>query len=187
MRRTSLSCGAVVIVVLGLALGACGKSSTSKKAADTTTTEAAPTTVATTASAALVTTKSDAKLGTILADASGMTLYTLTSGGSAVACTGACASAWPPLELPSGVTTPTGAAGVTGLGSAPGPNSTMLVTHAGLPLYHFSGDKTPADANGEALSSFGGTWHVVKAASASTTPTTSGTAATTPTTGGYGY
>jgi predicted lipoprotein with Yx(FWY)xxD motif len=184
-----------VVVALGLALGACGKSSSKKDAVATTTTEASPTTAATTAAAAQVTTKTDAKLGAILADSTGKTLYTLTNGGSAVACSATCASAWPPLELPSGITTPTGAAGVTGLGTAAGTVGTTLVTHAGLPLYRFSGDSTSADVNGEGLQSFGGVWHVVKATTAATpttqtttgTGSTGGTASTTPTTGGYGY
>ena len=45
----------------------------------------------------MVTAKKSDKLGTILADKSGMTLYTLTNNGKAVACTGACLQAWPPL------------------------------------------------------------------------------------------
>jgi predicted lipoprotein with Yx(FWY)xxD motif len=148
--------------------------------------------------APLVTTKTDSKLGTILADGNGMTLYTLTSGGKPIACNATCAGVWPPLGLPSGVTAPTGAAGITDLGTAAGADGTMLITHQGLPLYRFSGDRSSADASGEGLQSFGGIWHVAKVQGASTattsrggtvttTPTTRGSASTTPTTSGSGY
>jgi predicted lipoprotein with Yx(FWY)xxD motif len=97
--------------------------------------------------------------------------------------TGECATLWPPVLLPSGVTTATGAAGVTGLGIA-SMNGGMQVTEGGAPLYRYSGDSAAGDTNGDGLSSFGGVWHV-----AGTTRPASGGAATTttPTTmGGYG-
>ena len=40
------------------------------------------------------------KLGVIVVDAQGRTLYTLTKNGEPVACTGQCASFWPPLCCP---------------------------------------------------------------------------------------
>ena len=46
-----------------------------------------------------------ASLGTVLASASGQTLYHYTSDPvGKVTCTGACAKVWPPLLLPKGVT-----------------------------------------------------------------------------------
>ena len=52
------------------------------------------------------------------------------------------------------------------------------VADKGLPLYTFTNDTAAGDAKGEGLSSFGGTWHVVKvgtapAASSTTSTTTS--------------
>jgi predicted lipoprotein with Yx(FWY)xxD motif len=121
-----------------------------------------------------VKTASDPSLGVILVDAEGKTLYTLTNGDQAVACTGGCLTAWPPLLLPAGTTTATGAAGVTDLGTTPA-GSDQQVTQAGLPLYRFAADTAAGDANGEGITSFGGTWHVVKvsgtAASSSTSTT----------------
>ena len=178
------------VVVIAAALGACGKSNKNKTAATSTTSEAT-TTSTTAATAALVTTKTNATLGTILADSQGMTLYTLTSAGKPVACNATCSSVWPPLELPAGVTTPTGAPGVTGLGTTTGPNGTKQVTHGGLPLYRFSRDTASTDASGEGIQSFGGVWHVVKAGAASTVTTIAttpnATASTTSTTSGSGY
>ena len=157
-----------VVLALALATGACGGGKKKKKAT-TTTTEA---TTTTTTNSPLVTTKTDAKLGTILADDKGMTLYTLTSAGAAVTCDATCTAVWPPLELPSGVLTPTSTPDVTGLGTTAGLNGTTIVTHDGLPLYRFSRDQSPTDALGEGIQSFGGVWHVVKITTASS-PTTS--------------
>ena len=111
-------------------------------------------------------------LGKVLADANGMTLYTLTSNGAAVPCTDTCAAVWPPL-MASG--TPKAPKGVKRIGVSAG-----QVTQAGLPLYLFANDKTKGQATGEGLNSFGGTWHVVKVKSSPTAQQSS-------TSGSYGY
>jgi len=104
--------------------------------------------------------------GSRLTDADGRTLYTLTNAGKPVACTGQCATFWPPLLLASGSTTPTGAYGVNGL-SVVSMNGGMQVTIHGDPLYRFSKDKAPGDTNGEGIQSFGGIWHVAHPTTAS--------------------
>ena len=38
-----------------------------------------------------------------------------------------------------------------------------VVTIDGAPVYTFQGDASAGSANGEGITSFGGTWHVVKA------------------------
>jgi predicted lipoprotein with Yx(FWY)xxD motif len=133
-------------------------------------------------------TSNNAKLGILLVDGGGVTLYTLTNAGKPVACTGACATIWPPLLLHAGATTPNGAAGVSGLGSV-AMNGGVQVTEDGDPLYRYSGDTGPGDANGEGLNSFGGVWHVARTAGASSStapvtaaPTTQASSAA----GGYG-
>jgi len=177
-----------------LALAACGSSGST--ATNTTkapgATSPPDTSAATTSSAPSgatdVMTASNANLGSILVDSTGRTLYTLTNGGKAVACTGQCQTFWPPLLLPSGATSATGATGVTGLGTTAA-GSGMQVTENGLPLYRFSGDTKAGDANGEGVTSFGGTWHAAKASAAGSTATTAAPAATDAptTTSGYGY
>ena len=110
-------------------------------------------------------------VGTILVDANGHALYTLTDGtGAAVDCTGGCLSAWPPLVVSGKVKTPKGVKSVTKI------KGTNQVTSAGLPLYLFAGDTAAKQANGEGIESFGGTWHVVKAKAktAKSTVTTKG-------------
>lgn len=171
------------LVLVGIAalmlVAACGGSG-SKPAAVTGTT--APTTT-TTIPPPVVVTKVDPKLGEILADSTGLTLYTLTKNNAAVACDPTCAAIWPPLEVPPGGALPTGGVGVGTLGVAPGPANTQVVTYGNLPLYRFTKDKAPADVNGEGVSSFGGTWHVVKVgASATSTSTSSSTSTTVATT-----
>jgi predicted lipoprotein with Yx(FWY)xxD motif len=110
-------------------------------------------------------------VGTVLVDAQGHTLYTLTNNGAAVACTGTCAAAWPPLTVAAGAKVK-GAKGTKALSVA---SDTHQVTSKGLPLYRFSGDTQAKQANGEGLNSFGGTWHVVKLSGATTTKSTTST------------
>jgi predicted lipoprotein with Yx(FWY)xxD motif len=127
----------------------------------------------------------NSKLGALLVDAKNSTLYTLTNAGQPVVCTAQCATFWPPLLLPSGTATATGAAGVSGLGVV-SMNGGMQVTEHGAPLYRFSQDKAPGDTNGEGINSFGGTWHVAKTTAASNGATPTTTAATTGGGGGGG-
>ena len=190
----------VLVAVAAVALAACGSSgstveskSAATKAQSTTVTTVAPGTTA--ASAPVVETADNATLGALLVDSDGKTLYTLTKDGSAVACPEASAKFWPPLLLPSGTTSATGGAGVTGLATVSASGGTQ-VTAGGLPLYRFAADSAPGDANGEGISSFGGVWHVVKAsgagsgATASSPPDSTPAATDAPTTttmGGYGY
>jgi predicted lipoprotein with Yx(FWY)xxD motif len=166
----------VVLLELVLLLAACGSSSSSKPASSstssssTTVSSGASSTSATGGPAApAVKTASNATLGTYVVDASGATLYTLTKNGAAVACTSStgCLAAWPPLLLPPGVTSAVGA-GVSGVATVQAAGGTQ-VTFGTLPLYHFAGDSAAGDTKGEGLSSFGGTWHVVKIAGSSAT------------------
>ena len=88
----------------------------------------------------------------ILVDgASGLTLYifandTANSGKSA--CSGGCATTWPPLTVPTG-TTPTAGSGAGGtLGTITRDDGTIQVTYNGLPLHRYSGDSAAGDTNG---------------------------------------
>ena len=112
-----------------------------------------------------------------------MTLYTY-SGDSAgtSACTGGCASAWPPLTVPTGQQ-PTAGSGVTGtLTTLARADGTTQVADDGLPLYYWQGDTKPGDVTGDGVNGFS----VAKAAGggaapapASSAPSSSG--------GRYGY
>ena len=192
MKMPALGLSALII------LAACGSSKTSvtpaaQPSAPTSTTAPTPTAKKSrTSPAPVVMTGSTAKLGSVLVDGKGMTLYTLTNGGKQVLCTGQCASFWPPLLLPADTMTALGASGVIGLGTASAAGG-LQVTENGARLYRFSIDKAPGDTNGEGISSFGGVWHVVEAGSKATTPpvvtspTTTAPPASTSTTAYGGY
>ena len=88
----------------------------------------------------------DAKLGDILVDTNGRTLYQFEKDqGTTSACTGACANAWPAL---SATGAPTAGAGLDAskIGSANG-----QVTYAGHLLYFYSGDAKPGDTIGASI------------------------------------
>jgi predicted lipoprotein with Yx(FWY)xxD motif len=169
-----------VLIAIGLVAAACGggaESSTSKSTAAPTPVEAATVMVA-----------ANPKLGNILVDAQGMTLYVFgadTPGTSN--CNGACAQNWPPLTVASG--NPVAGSGVTGtLDVIARSDGTRQVTRDGMPLYTFAVDKQPGDTSGQGVNAFGGVWTVVPASGGTGT---SGAAATPTPTGKssspYGY
>ncbi len=165
----------VAILATAALLAACGDSNDEGSDSTTSTTAAGSSSDSTTTTAApaadlTVVVKTDPNLGAILADPDGRTLYTLTDdAGDPVECTGPCLAAWPPLELPDGTTEPSAPEGVA-LTVVDGPDGSKLVAADGLPLYTFAGDGSEADAKGEGLQSFGGTWRVVKTNGGEPTP-----------------
>ena len=168
MNTTSrIAIGAAALFVAGgvAFVAANAGSGTTHAAAPVAATSATTTPATAPPSGPTVTTKHDAKLGTILADANGMTLYTLTNNGRAVDCTGACAGVWPPLTASSSAA-PMPGPGVSGLGVATLSDGTRVVTVGGLPLYRFAQDEDSEDAYGEGMTTFGGVWHVVKVGAA---------------------
>jgi predicted lipoprotein with Yx(FWY)xxD motif len=92
-------------------------------------------------------------VGTVLVDGTGLTLYELeTEASGQIMCTGACRTAWPPLLLPAGATSATPGPGVTGtLGTIARPDGGTQVTYEGRPLYLYSGDQSPGQANGQGI------------------------------------
>jgi predicted lipoprotein with Yx(FWY)xxD motif len=102
------------------------------------------------------------KVGQILVDSSGQTVYLfLADNGAASNCNSAsCVQYWPPV-LTTG--TPQAGAGVNAslLGTITRGDQTTQVTYAGHPLYRFAMDKTAGDTNGQGLNAFGAPWYVV--------------------------
>jgi predicted lipoprotein with Yx(FWY)xxD motif len=126
------------------------------------------------------------RLGTILVDGTGRTLYVFEKDkgqGGKSACTGACAKEWPPFVVggapasgsPGG--SPSGSAsGMPGASPSAGPgvNASKLstttrpdgskqVVYNGWPLYYFEEDKAPGDMKGQGVTSFGAPWYVIGA------------------------
>jgi len=107
-----------------------------------------------------VMTAHSSKFGTILVASNGMTLYRYTPDMKhESACTGACATYWPPLLVKAGAT-PTAGSGATAslLGTTKRSNGAMQVTYAGWPLYFYAGDKKAGQTNGQG---FEKSWYVV--------------------------
>jgi predicted lipoprotein with Yx(FWY)xxD motif len=105
-----------------------------------------------------VQTKQDKTLGTILADAKGLTLYAFTKDTTPgqSSCTDQCAANWPPLTATDA---PTLAPGLQGtLGTISRPDGTTQVTYNGMPLYTYAKDEDAEDAYGQGI---GGAWFVV--------------------------
>ena len=104
------------------------------------------------------------KLGRILVDAQGRSLYLFEQDkGTASTCYGACASLWPPLTV-SG--SPKAGAGIvaTKLGTTKRKDGQAEVTYNGHPLYYYAGDQKPGETAGEGLDQFGAPWDVLSTA-----------------------
>jgi predicted lipoprotein with Yx(FWY)xxD motif len=104
------------------------------------------------ASSATVDAKPVGTIGTVLvAGSNGMTVYQFANDvkdSKTSACTGGCLTKWPALSVAAGAA-PVAGTGVTGtLGTITRDDGTLQVTYNGLPLYFFSGDAAPGDANG---------------------------------------
>jgi len=96
-------------------------------------------------------------VGTVLVDSNGMTLYYYKqdSGGTS-SCTGSCATAWPPLVLPTGASTPTAGQGIDAskLGTITRADGSIQVTYDGKPLYTYQGDMSSGEATGQGVGGF---------------------------------
>ncbi|MDO8388909.1 MAG: hypothetical protein Q7V57_00345 [Actinomycetota bacterium] len=107
---------------------------------------------------------STTSVGEALTTADGMTLYLFTPDTStSSACTGGCATAWPPITGPA-----VGGAGLDAaqFGTITRDDGSVQATYFGHPLYLFSGDTAPGDANGQGS---GGSWFAITADGAQAT------------------
>ena len=106
-------------------------------------------------------TAASTKLGMVLVDGSGRTLYLFEKDQpDQSACAGACAAAWP-VDNSSG--TPKAGSGVKAslLGTIKRSDNTTQVTYNHHPLYYYSGDSQAGQQNGQGLNAFGAAWFVV--------------------------
>jgi predicted lipoprotein with Yx(FWY)xxD motif len=117
----------------------------------------------------------------------GFAVYELT-GDSArhPECTkgNSCFMFWPPVKV-SSARKLSKAPGIHGRLGVWRRNGFLQLTLAGHPLYRYAGDSQRDHATGQGIQSFGGRWHVVKAATGTTsagttTTTTTMTSTTTP-------
>lgn len=175
MRLVRILALAFVVV-----LAACGSSGSSTKTTATTT---GSTSATTTATSGVAINSGQTSLGAVLVNSQGRTLYHFTKDtGTTIACTGACASTWPPVTVPSGQQPQAGPGVTAKLTVVNRPDGTQQVAANGLPLYMYAGDSKAGDTNGQGI---GGLWFAVltsgSLAGGGATPatTTAGTTATT--------
>ncbi len=132
-----------VFVVVALLTAACGSSAPS------------------TASGTTIAVASNPKLGQILVDGAGKTVYLFVADtGSSSTCYTTCAQIWPPVFTSGRPQARTGA-NASLLGTTTRTDGKTEVTYAGHPLYYFVQDKATGDTTGEGVNGFGGLWWVV--------------------------
>jgi predicted lipoprotein with Yx(FWY)xxD motif len=174
-RHTNLLATAAVIPLTALAVAGCGSGSNNSTAST-----APPKTAS--GQAATVGVENSA-LGKILDDSKGDTLYLFAKdSGTKSACSGACASAWPPLRASGKVTVGSGAS-ASMVGTTPRSDGKPQVTYNGHPVYTFTGDNSPGDTSGQGVNAFGARWYVLSPAGSQVTSTASSSSGG----GGLGY
>jgi predicted lipoprotein with Yx(FWY)xxD motif len=111
--------------------------------------------------AATVRTRKLGKLGTVLVNSRGRTLYMFVPDHrKKVTCKGGCATIWPPLKVKKGQKITAGGAAKKKLLGRDG----TVVTYNRWPLYTYVGDRKPGQATGQALDQNGGLWYVLSPA-----------------------
>ena len=190
--------GAVGVALLAAACSSAGSSSpaASSTPAGASAPSSAPASGGASASGATVITTASSSGNTFLTSGSGRAIYLWAKDtGGMSACTGACASAWPPV---TGTATAAGSAKASDLGTITRSDGSKQVTYDGHPLYYFVGDSGPGTATGQGSDNFGAKWWLVSPAGSDITAsvssfTVSGSspaatpAATSSSAGGGGY
>jgi predicted lipoprotein with Yx(FWY)xxD motif len=144
------------IASVALLAAACGGSSPSTAAASPASSPATSP-AATAATIAVATTK----LGQILVDGKGITLYLFVADkGTSSTCYTSCTTIWPPV-LTTGAPQAGAGADAMLLGTTTRTDGKVEVTYAGHPLYYFVQDKAAGDTTGQGVNGFGGLWWVV--------------------------
>jgi predicted lipoprotein with Yx(FWY)xxD motif len=167
-RTTTLLAGGAGLLLVGLAVAGCGGASASTPPK---TASGKPATVGV----------ANDSLGKVLVDSQGRTLYLFTKdAGTTSACTGACATNWPPL-LVSGMPTVGGGAQASMVSTSARSNGQVQLVYNGHPLYLFKNDGKAGDTNGEGLNAFGGNWFAVSSVGSQISAPAAGTGG-----GGYG-
>jgi predicted lipoprotein with Yx(FWY)xxD motif len=160
------------VALAALAIAGCGSSGSSSTEASggggaygggssTASTTATTTPAAESVPVAVVSAAPVAKLGTVIVDSKGFTLYDFHKDkGTTSSCYGECAKVWPPLLSGSA---PKGMKGVSAsmLGTTKRKDGTMQVTFAGHPLYTYTADAKPGEGNGNDTDSFGAQWYAL--------------------------
>jgi predicted lipoprotein with Yx(FWY)xxD motif len=107
-------------------------------------------------------TANNLKLGRILAGPARYTLYVFCVNGSDTNCPGHGSSTWPRLVAHGRVVAASGSQlNQSKLSTRKASNGQIQVTYYGHPLYLYSGDKQPGQANGEGKFQGNGAWFAI--------------------------
>jgi predicted lipoprotein with Yx(FWY)xxD motif len=163
---------AIAVLALAIVAAGCGSSNSSNNSTSASGgggglygggSSTTNTTASSGGAAAVVSVASNPKLGKILVDSKGMTLYYFEKdkkGGTSSSCSGACASVWPPVTT-SGAPKGTSGAQASKLGTIKRSDGSTEVTYNGWPLYTYVSDTKPGDAKGNDLTQFGAQWYAL--------------------------
>jgi predicted lipoprotein with Yx(FWY)xxD motif len=161
MRKTGLALAA--FGALAVFLSACGGNSSSSAGSayggSTATSTSSPMAAAASQPKTTVLTIRKTKIGYVLANARGYTLYWYSrdaKGGGRSACTGQCLSVWPALTGKPAAVSGIKLNGI--LGTITRPGGIVQATYNGYPLYLYAGDHGPGAIAGSGI---GGVWHVI--------------------------
>ena len=155
-----------IVIALGLLVACGGTASTGGASSPSAAASASPSQAATGTTIAVA---NDARLGQILVDDKGITLYLFVADkGSTSSCYSSCAQIWPPVFTTGA---PQAGAGATAslLGTTTRTDGKTEVTYAGHPLYYFVQDKKSGDTTGQGVNGFGGLWWVLSPGGAAIT------------------
>jgi predicted lipoprotein with Yx(FWY)xxD motif len=156
--------GVALLFALTLVLAACGGNDDGGSGSGTAAPAASATTVAPDSSAApaaagTTVAVGNSKLGDILVDGKGRTLYAFTKDqGDQSACSGQCADNWPAL---TGTATAGDGVQASLLATSMQATGDSQVTYGGKLLYHFAGDAKAGDVNGQGV---GNSWFALSPA-----------------------
>ncbi|HEX2858566.1 MAG TPA: hypothetical protein VHO26_13980 [Propionibacteriaceae bacterium] len=179
-RRLAASGAIAVTATLGLA--ACGSSTSG-----TTSPSAGGTPAASSSGGAATISTASGQFGTYLTDGSGRAVYLwMADSGGKSTCTGACASAWPPV-MTTGTPKASGSAMASDLGTTTRSDGGTQVTYAGHPLYYFIKDTGPDQTQGQGSNGFGAKWWILDPAGKAITGMHSSPASSASSSGSSGY
>ena len=156
---------AVPVAALALGAAACGSAAASNGAA--TATHPA------TAAAGITLQTHGGASGPYLTDAAGRSVYLWhADSGMSSSCSGACATAWPPVTTTATVHAGSGVQ-ASDIGTITRSDGSKQVTYNGHPLYAFAGDRQVGQTNGQGSTAFGAPWWLVSPAGKAITATAS--------------
>jgi predicted lipoprotein with Yx(FWY)xxD motif len=158
-----------VPVAAALLAAACGSSTSSGSAASSAPAAGSTGSGSAAAASGTVIKTTAGSTDAFLTDSSGRTLYLFAKDGHNMSsCTGACASAWPPVTA-KGSVTGSGSVKASDLGTITLSDGTKQVTYDGHPLYTYAGDSGAGQTNGQGSDNFGAKWWLVSPSGAQIT------------------